>query len=217
MPAAEIIEKGKAEGYDLTPALVYKVRSAAKHQDKSAKAEPAKAKGGRKAAAPKKAEPKKAEPKKAEPKKAEPKKPAARKAKLEAKKPEAKKSEDKLGTLSEFIRNLPVDMSPEEVVTKGAAAGLSLTASYVRRIRRRMDKKAAKPVAAPKVEAKKPEAKKPEAAKKPVPAAPAKKAPAAEGPDDVLFRQLVVNIGLPRAKVLLGEVENKLDALISGR
>ncbi len=89
----------------------------------------------------------------------------------------------------EFVRGLPASMTANEVSQKAKEAGLRITPGYVYEIRSSAKRRAA-------------------AARKPAVAAPASL--------DARFRQIVLDLGIARARALLVEVETALKALIAG-
>ncbi len=86
-----------------------------------------------------------------------------------------------------FVRALPDTLSANEVSEKARQAGLKITPGYVYEIRSSAKRRAAK-----------------------VPA------PASASGADAAFRQLVLNLGIVRAKALLAEVETALKAIVTG-
>ncbi len=86
----------------------------------------------------------------------------------------------------EFVRGLPATMTANEVSQKAKDAGLRITPGYVYEIRSSAKRKAAR------------------------------RLPAAPASPDARFRQIVLDLGIARARELLVEVEAALKALIAG-
>jgi hypothetical protein len=141
LPVAEIVEKAKAEGLSITPALIYSVKgraTAKKATPKATKKAPAK-KGSKKATS--------------KPKAAPPKQPAA----APTKSAPPAKPEGKL-TASGFIRSLPASVPAKDVIAQAIKQGIKpFSANLVYAVRAGSKKTAPKPVAstkAPKVASK---------------------------------------------------------------
>ena len=110
---------------------------------------------------------------------------------------------------SAFVRGLPSTMSAAEVIAKGKAAGIKLTAAQVYTVRanaKRVGGKAPKAAAAPKAAT--------AAAPKKAVGRPAKAAKVSgSGDHESHFARLVLNIGLTKAEALLERVREKVNAL----
>lgn len=120
---------------------------------------------------------------------------------------------------SAFVRGLPSSMSAADVVAKGKAAGIKLSAAQVYTVRANAKRSG---VAAPKASAAvavaplvpKPKGKpgpKPKAAK--VAAPKAAKKISMSGDHEQTFARLVLNIGLTKAEALLERVRDKVNSL----
>jgi hypothetical protein len=114
---------------------------------------------------------------------------------------------------SAFVRSLPVAMSASDVIAKGKAAGIKLTAAQVYTIRANAKRAGGKGSASKPTAAVAPKAAAPKAAAKASKAAKAPKVAAASGDHDQHFTRLVVNIGLNKAEALLERLREKLNSL----
>lgn len=175
-----------------------------------------------------------------------PAKPKARKAAGKGARKKAKPPVPKVArSKSAFILDQPREMNAVEVVAKGKAAGLTFSANYVHKVRTEA-KKGAKGKGTSPAKVKKPArpaAKKTAQAKKATPItsvttkrAPAKKAAAKKrtvtvvatkpapqsrveakpASSEVLFRRLLLELGLKRSRELMEEVQRKLAELSVG-
>jgi hypothetical protein len=103
---------------------------------------------------------------------------------------------------SEFIRSQPLELSAKQVVEAAAKRGMKVSAAYVSnirshaKVRQRASSAAARSLQAARVS--------PEAG-------------ASGARSDAEFRKLVLELGVPRANQLLGEVAQKLKAIIEGQ
>jgi hypothetical protein len=116
------------------------------------------------------------------------------------KKKSAGKTTPKKQSKAAFVRSLPATTPAKEVVAKAKAANLALSENYVYNVRattKSSVRKKGRGDGAPKQSPKKPSSR--------------------SGSSEANFRRLVVDLGLARARALLGEVESGLQALISGR
>lgn len=113
---------------------------------------------------------------------------------------------------STFIRQYP-DLSVEEVVAKAKEEGVSILPNLVYKVRGRAKAGVGPtPPVAKRGKALSVEAR--ESGASPAP----RNAPSARASDsERAFRKLVLDLGLQRAKALLAEVEDKLQALVAGR
>jgi hypothetical protein len=99
---------------------------------------------------------------------------------------------------SAFIRDQPATMTAKEVVAAAAQAGIVLTEGFVYNVRSNAKTKSGRRAAAQ----------------------PGRKSGAGKAvarSEEQTFRQLVVGLGITRAKALVAEVEQKLAAVIAGR
>ena len=119
--------------------------------------------------------------------------------------PSKNSSTPKKTTKTAFVLSLPTTMPAAEVVQKAKADGIKLDVKYVYNIR-----------ATARTAAKKGGTKK-LIPKKKIVRAPSTSAKNASGSSEATFRRLVIDLGLARAKSLLGDVERKLGELIAGR
>lgn len=91
----------------------------------------------------------------------------------------------------EFVRSLPRDMKAKDVVEKAKAAGLKITPAYVYVIR--------------------------SSARGEAPKAAGRKQGYPVSVNEREFRKMLMEIGVPRARVIVNEVEARLNELINGR
>lgn len=116
------------------------------------------------------------------------------------------------GSKSTFIRQHP-DLSVDELVAKAEEEGMSIAPNLVYKVRGRA--KTGSVSAAPTRRGRPPRA---AAAREPGTVAAKKEpAPARANDNETTFRKLVLELGLQRAKALLVEVEDRLQALVAGR
>jgi hypothetical protein len=101
-----------------------------------------------------------------------------------------------------FIRSMPASMSANDVVAAAAKRGMKLTANHVYAVRSTSKPGRPRKAAAKRVSA------------KPTGRGPGR--PSARAGSESTFRRLVLEMGIARAKILVGEVEEKLAALVAG-
>lgn len=215
MKANDVVEKAKSAGLIMTANHVHAIRSDARKASgppgraaKASKMPAAAAKG--------------------------PKTPSGAKAGKKATTTKAAKPAGRKGRGGDkkaFILAQPATLTNAEVIAKAQQAGMSISLKHVRKVRDKagiVGAKAAKVVRTAAVKARpgKPATKKTTAKKatragsartpkratsRPVPASPVKAAT-----PEILFRKLVLELGLKRSRELLVEVEHKLAELIAG-
>ena len=108
------------------------------------------------------------------------------------------KSGEKKTTKAAFVRAIPDSVPAKEVVAKAKAAGMTLSEKHVYVIRSGARKKAGKSAPKPSRAAGTPRASTP-------------------GSSETAFRKLVLDLGIPKAKAIVADVERKLNELIYGR
>jgi hypothetical protein len=115
-------------------------------------------------------------------------------------------------TKASFVRSIPSSVPAKEVVAKAKAAGMTLSEKHVYVIRSDAKKRSAKKKAGG-------------ASKGHAAAASTSHAPKAVshsagggggGSNETNFRKLVLALGIPKAKLLVTDVERRLNQLISG-
>ncbi len=203
MSVAEVVEKAKGAGFEVTPKYVHKTRvPMRKAATASSKAAGSKAsKGASKSSASKMA--KKGSSTKAKGSKsskaAKGSKTAGvrdgKKATQASKKATSPKGKPSM-TKAQFVRKLPASMPTSTVIAEGSKLGLALSAAYVAKIRRKA---------------------RPKGTNKPASRPAAKPFQVMGKSADAQFRKLVLQLGLQRSRELLGQVERKLDELIAGK
>lgn len=151
-------------------------------------------------------------------------KPAAKPV-VRAPKPAGKSSSNKPAKASvskaAFVRNQPVGMPAKLVIAAAAKLGMTMSPDYIHKVRSTAKAKAAARPAQANAPASKPAApRKAPAPKKqsvkPIPVARHAGLARAGAPESS-FRRLVLELGLPRARKLIADVEQQLSALIAGR
>ncbi len=186
LSATDVVKKAKAAGIAISVAYVHNIRSAAKRKGKK---RPAK---GRKVAA-KKA---RVTTRRA--------KPAKKRSKVRTARKRSKAKTSKKLSKKDYVLSLPKGLSAAEVVDKAKGDGISLTSSYVYKVRgkgktvRRNARAAKKPVATPAARAQ---------AKAGVRATPR------TGSPEERFVDLVLDIGLTRAGELLSTIKERVKGL----
>ena len=102
---------------------------------------------------------------------------------------------------SEFIRSQPANMTAKRVVEAAAKQGMKMSVAYVSNIRSSAKRRAGTLTRTP----------------KPAPAAQVPPGSGATSNGEAQLRKLVIQLGVARARALVGEVEAKLEAVIRGQ
>jgi hypothetical protein len=128
----------------------------------------------------------------------------------------AAEESEPVGTKSNFIRSLPEDMPPEEIIKRAAEQGIVLGHDHIRHARNRDARKNSNGHG-PKLRTRAPDA-----SAAIVPAAGSSTRPEVrpllrEGaPTEQQFARLAIELGLERAGRVLGELRDRVDSLFTG-